>query len=224
MDNKIIELIPVTDERFLRYGKIIDSFDMQEILAWMEKEVEIPNGLTYVPREEAFMVMPIAGEIENRFFGGMTTNLGWVAGHGTRMDALEFHKCSEINMGLYDFVLLLGRREDISEDGILDTDLVEAFYIPAGVLVEMYAGTLHYAPRSYDLDRGYCVFAACLAGTNSDAPCITPKSVEDKHLAGKNKWLYAHKDSGEVQNDGAPVGMTGWNIDIEETLKSLARN
>lgn len=219
MINSKIELIPVTDERFSRYGRIVDGFNMTEVLDWMEKEVEIPEGLTYVPREEAFMAMPIAKEMEDRFFGGMTTNLGWVAGHGTILNALEYHKCSEVNMGLYDFILFLGRREDIDDEWMLDTDLIKAFLVPAGVVIEMYAGTMHYAPRSYDLEKGYCVFAACLAGTNSDAPKITPASIEDKYLAGKNKWLFAHPESGEVINDGAPVGLKGENLDLLLTLK-----
>ncbi len=234
--NQLIELIPVDDERFKEYGRIVDGFDMEPVLQWMQENVTIPEGLNYVPREEAFMEMPIARDLEYRFFGGLSTNLGWVAGHGTDLNALEYHKCSEVNLGLYDFVLFLGRRTELDEEGMLDTDLIKAFYVPEGVMIEMYAGTMHYAPRSYDLNRGYCVFAACLAGTNGDLPardllkanlpgdsCADAQgqvTLEDRHLAGVNKWLFAHPESGEVLNDNAPIGLKGVNLDLAATLRA----
>lgn len=209
---KNIELISAYDNEFKRYGRIVEGFETDSVLNWLRENVTIPSGLVYVPREEAFMKMQIAQDIENRFFGGMSSNLGYVAGHGNTLNALEFHKCSEINLGLHDFILFLALRSEIGEDGILDTKYVKAFHIPKGVMIEMFAGTMHYAPCSFDKETGYCVFAACLEGTNSDCPRISPVSIEDKHLAGKNKWLYAHPDSNEVKVDGAPVGLRGENL------------
>ena len=43
-------------------------------------------------------------------------------------------------------ILLVGRQQDITEDYTYDTDQIEAFLVPAGTAVEMYATTLHYAP------------------------------------------------------------------------------
>ena len=43
------------------------------------------------------------------------------------------------------------------EDGRLDTAKVQAFHCPAGVLVEVYATTLHYAPCSAKKGAGFRV-------------------------------------------------------------------
>ena len=78
-------------------------------------------------------------------YGGMPVQFGWCNGHNTKLNCLEYHRDSEFNLGTEDFILLLAREDDI-EGGKLDTGKVKAFRVPAGVLVEVYATTLHYGP------------------------------------------------------------------------------
>ena len=141
----------------------------------------------------------------------MPVQLGMCWGHNTKLNCLEYHRDSELNIGTGDFVLLLAKAEDII-DGELDTAKVKAFRVPAGVVVEVYETSLHYAPCQVD-DSGFRVAVVLPRGTNTDKPEITPQNEEDKWLWARNKWLLAHPDSSEAA-DGAYVGLMGENIDI----------
>ena len=100
---------------------------------------------------------------------------------------------------------------------MLDTAKVKAFHVPAGVLVEIYATTLHYAPCHCDGQKGFRVMVALPRGTNGDRPAIAVKSPEDEFLWARNKWLLAHPESSEAAN-GAYIGLTGENIDIADLI------
>ena len=142
----------------------------------------------------------------------MPVQLGWCNGHNTKLNCLEYHKDSEYNLGVSDFILLVAKQGQI-ENGVLDTSKVVAFKAPAGVIVECYATTLHYAPCSAKLGDGFQVMVALPKNTNTDMPKIEVRSFEDKRLWARNKWLLAHKDTSEAAS-GAYVGLIGENIDI----------
>ena len=127
-------------------------------------------------------------------------------------------RCSEFNLGTEDFILLLGRQQDI-EDGMLDTATVKAFRAPAGVLVEVYATSLHYAPCHADPAKGFQVLVVLSEGTNLDIDtgAYAPLQEEETFLTAANKWLLAHEESSEAQG-GARVGLKGVNIDIAADL------
>lgn len=130
--------------------------------------------------------------------------MGWCNGHNTKLNCLEYHRDSELNCGTEDFILLLARMDDIAPDGTLDTGLVKAFRVPAGVLVEVYATTLHYAPCSAAKGAGFRVLVALPKGTNGPRPDIQVLNREDSMLWACNKWLLAHPESSEAAQ-GAPL-------------------
>ncbi|HIX33063.1 MAG TPA: DUF4867 family protein, partial [Candidatus Gemmiger avium] len=107
--------------------------------------------------------------------------------------------------------------EDDMVGGRLDTANVKAFRVPAGVLVEVYATTLHYAPCSAAPGQGFQVVVVLPRGTNGPKPAITPINSEDDTLWACNKWLLAHADSSEAAQ-GAPVRLAGINVDIAADL------
>ena len=155
-------------------------------------------------------------EVSEHCFGGMPVQLGWCNGHNTKLNCLEYHRDSEFNLGTEDFILLLGRQEEIA-DGIFDTAKTKAFRVPAGVMIEVYATTLHYAPCHCDADKGFRVLVALPWGTNTDRPVMENRTAEDEILTARNKWLLAHPESSEAKG-GAKVGLTGENIDIANLL------
>lgn len=155
-------------------------------------------------------------EVSEHLYGGMPVQLGWCNGHNTKLNCLEYHRDSEFNLGTEDFILLLAKQDEL-ENGVLDTVKVKAFKVPAGVLVEVYATTLHYAPCHCDANKGLRVMIALPLGTNTDKPMISNKSSEDKRLWACNKWLLSHPDSNEAQQ-GAYIGLTGKNIDIAKLI------
>ena len=207
----------VYDPEFKPYGQIVDGMadTVQEILDVLKDAPQGP-GVDYVPEYEPLQELPAMVEISEHCYGGMPVQLGWCNGHNTRLNCLEYHRDSEFNLGTEDFILLLAKQDEI-ENGVLDTAKVRAFRVPAGVLVEVYATTLHYAPCHCDESKGFRVLVALPQFTNTDKPMISGKTSEDKLLWARNKWLLAHPDSSEARQ-GAHVGLSGENIDIANLL------
>lgn len=201
----------VYDKEFRAYGQVLTGFDARELLAAM-KAIPLPEtGTAYRPWIEALEACGIFPLLRDRAFGGLPMQLGMCWGRNTRLNCLEYHKCSEINLGAEDFLLLLALREEI-ENWRLDTAKVKAFRVPAGVPVELYAATLHFAPCHLDPETGFRVAVALPRGTNTDRPEILPACPEDRLLRARNKWLLAHPDSPQAQS-GAYVGLVGENLD-----------
>ena len=207
----------VFDPAFKRYGHVVEGLsDTVSALLEALQKTPLPEGTGYVPEEPLLQSLPAAVEISEHCYGGMPVQLGWCNGHNTRLNCLEYHRDSEFNLGTEDFILLLAKQDEI-ENGVLNTARVKAFRVPAGVLVEVYATTLHYAPCHCDEGKGFRVLVVLPQGTNTDKPMITNKSPEDKLLWARNKWLLAHPDSPEA-SQGAHVGLSGENIDIANLL------
>ena len=189
---------------------------MKELLETLDRVSPLPEGTDYVPEQPELMALPIAEELKNNAYGGMPIQIGWCNGHNTKLNCLEYHRDSELNVGVKDFILLLAKREEL-EDGALDTEKVAAYYCPAGTLVEVYATTLHYAPCSAKKGEGFKTIVVLPKGTNLARPEITVKNAEDEILWASNKWLLAHAESSEAAS-GAKVLLKGVNTDIADLI------
>ena len=214
-----MKIYSVYDPEFRHYGQIVEGMEdsIQEILAVL-KQTPVPQSPAYVAEEPALQALQAMEEISQRLYGGMPVQLGWCNGRNTKLNCLEYHRDSEFNVGTEQFILLLARQDEIV-DGMVDTAKVKAFWVPAGVMVECFATTLHYAPCHTDPEKGYQVLIALPKGTNTQKPDITPKSWEERLLWAKNKWLLAHSDSPEAA-EGAYIGLSGENIDIADLLQA----
>lgn len=203
----------VSDESFREYGKILDGFDNSDLIKRMAQIPMPASGTAYEAGIDSLEKSSVFDSYRDRGFGGMPIQIGMCWGYNTKLNCLEYHRDSEINIGEGDFVLLLAKQGQI-KDGKLDTSLVKAFRVPAGVSVEVYATSLHYAPCQVS-DDGFRVAVILPKGTNTAKPDYVAKNEEDKWMTARNKWLLAHKDSSEAL-DGAHVGLVGENIDIKE--------
>ena len=206
-------ILPISDPAFASYGKILEGYDTQELLRTLEAATPLSQGVEYVPSQPELEALPLTSLLASNAYGGMPIQMGWCNGHNTKLNCLEYHRDSELNCGTEDFILLLARMDDIAPDGTLDTGLVKAFRVPAGVLVEVYATTLHYAPCSAAKGAGFRVLVALPKGTNGPRPDIQVLNREDSMLWACNKWLLAHPESSEAAQ-GAPAVLRGENIDI----------
>lgn len=212
-----MQIYSVYDVEFKAYGQVVAGLNetVQEIFGALET-TPLPENVGYVPTDPVLQELPAAVEISEHCFGGMPVQLGWCNGHNTKLNCLEYHRDSEFNLGTEDFILLLAKQDEI-EGGILDTGKVKAFKVPAGVLVEVYATTLHYAPCHCDPAKGFRVLVALPWLTNTDRPVMENKTAEDAIMTARNKWLLAHPESDEAKG-GALVGLSGVNIDIKDLL------
>lgn len=206
----------VYDEAFRPYGRVVTGLPCNELLAAMETIPLPEDGVAYEPAIPALEQCRSFTAFRDRLFGGMPVQLGMCWGHNTRLNCLEYHRDSEFNLGTGDFILLLAKLNDV-HDMQLDTAAVTAFRVPAGVLVEIYATTLHYAPCHTDAEAGFRVLVALPRGTNTVPPAIPAPEGEALYLTACNKWLLPHPDSDEARS-GAKVGLTGCNIDIANDL------
>lgn len=210
-------ILSVYDKEFARYGQILEGYNVKEMMAALEKHTPLPtDGVDYVAGVPELEATEVAKELRDRAFGGMPMEIGYCNGVNDTMNCLEYHRDSELNLGATDFILLVGKREDMV-DGRLDTKTVKAFKAPAGVLLEVFATTLHYAPCSPKKGEGFRVMIGLPAGTNLDAPAIEKKNPEDELLLARNKWLLAHAESSEAKN-GAAVRLDGENICIKDLI------
>ena len=201
----------VSDPAFKLYGKVLTGVDTAALIAAMQTIPMPESGTAYEPGIEALETCGIYADMQNRAYGGMPIQIGMCWGYNTKLNCLEYHRDSEVNVGETDFVLLLAKQDEI-EDGKLDTSKVKAFRVPAGIAVEVYATTLHYAPCQ-TAETGFRVAIVLPKGTNTAKPDFAPQSEEDRWMTARNKWLLAHPDSGEAKT-GAHIGLTGKNIDI----------
>ena len=215
MEETDMQILSVYDEAFAPYGRVVEGYDVSGILGAL-KETPVPANVVYKPREGAIHAAPMAEEVGCALFGGMPFQLGYCNGHNTKLNCLEFHRDSEFNLGTEDFVLLIAKQDEI-RDGVLDTACVKAFRVPAGVLVEVYATTLHYAPCHTDPAKGFQVLVALPAGTNTDFRPEGGANTMDRMLWARNKWLLAHPQSDEAAQ-GAVIALKGENTDIAADL------
>lgn len=207
----------VFDKTFATYGKILEGYDFTTLLNTLEANSDKPaDSVIYVPSVDALEATKVCAELRDNCYGGMPIEIGYCNGTNTKLNCFEYHRDSEINIAADDAILLVARQQDII-DGQIDSSKTEAFLLPKGTGVEVYATTLHYAPCSAKNGEGFRVAIVLPKGTNEEKPAITPKNEEDKWLQARNKWLIAHKDTNEAKN-GAHVGITGENIDIADLI------
>ena len=211
-----MKIYSVTDPEFKPYGKVLEGYNTNELLAAMEAIPLPEEGTAYKPGIESLEACEIFEALRDRAYGGMPVQLGMCWGRNTKLNCLEYHRDSEINIGAGDFILLLAKQDEI-EDGVLDTALVKAFRVPKGLPVEVYATTLHYAPCHTCPECGFRVAVVLPRGTNTEKPAYEPANEEDNWMTARNKWLLAHPDSKEA-GKGAHIGLKGLNIDIKEDL------
>ena len=206
-----MNVLKVTDPAFGRYGRVVENVDFTGLVEELKK-TPVPGDVVYEPSVEALEALPVMEELSRVIYGEMPIQIGYCNGHNTRLNALEYHRDSEINVAAKDAVLLLGLLTDVEADHTYDTSKVEAFLVPAGTAVEIYATTLHYAPCSAD-EGGFKVGIVLPAGTNYPLE-EKHEGWEDSLITAQNKWLIGHEEGG--LDAGAHIGLVGKNLDIRE--------
>lgn len=202
----------VTDLSFRPYGRVITGCDLSGLLKEMEHTAKPQDEVIYVPSSEALERGEAALWLQDVVYGELPIQIGYCNGHNRKLNALEYHRSSEVDIAVDDLILLLGKQQDIEDDHTYDTDKVEAFFVPAGTAVELYATTLHYAPCSAESTGFRCV-VVLPKDTNLDLIEKPEPSGEAGLMTARNKWLIAHEDAGI---EGAFCGLKGVNIDLDQ--------
>ena len=205
-----MELINVCSPEFRPYGRVITGYDVDGLMKAMES-TPLPEDVVYVASVPELEALPIGAELSDGIYGQMEIQLGYCNGHNKKLNALEYHRNSEINVAVTDLVLLIGHQQDIGEDLTYDTSKVEAFLVPAGTGIEVYATTLHYAPCHVN-ESGFQCVVVLPRGTNTEIDFPMSEDGEDGLMTARNKWLIAHEDA---KIEGAFNGLKGENITLD---------
>lgn len=205
-----MEIKLVTDSAFKKYGRVITEIDFTDLVEGLMK-TPLPDEVIYKASEPELEKLPVYEEITEKLFGELPIQIGYCNGQNHDLNALEYHRCSEINVAAMDAVLILGRQQDI-EESTYNTENCEIFLLPRGSAVEIYATTLHYAPANQG-SAGFRVAIILPKGTNTDLEKKHSGEGEDAHITAKNKWLYGHPQGGLPE--GSPLGLVGENIHVE---------
>ena len=200
----------VTDPAFKAYGRVITGYDFSGLLKAME-QTPLPEDVIYIPSLPEMEALPAAKELENGIYGQMPIQIGCCNGHNKKLNAVECHRDSEVDIAVDDLILILGKQQDIEEDHTYDTSRMEAFLVPAGTAVEVYATTLHYAP-CHVKDEGFRCVIVLPRDTNLDMEPVEVKDPEDRLLFARNKWLIGHAQGGLPE--GAFIGLKGENLSV----------
>lgn len=205
-----MEILQVSHPNFKAYGRVIEGIDVSDLLDVL-KETSKPEDVVYVASDAKLEACESAKKIAYSLYGGMPIQIGYCNGSNILLNAVEYHRDSEVNVALTDMILLLGREQDIEEDNTYDTKKIEAFFIPAGTIVEVYATTLHYAPCNANGEK-FSTAVVLPKGTNTEIEKTQKNVKEDNLLFARNKWLIAHEDA---KIEGAFVGLKGENLSVE---------
>ena len=207
-----MEIKKVTDDAFSAYGKVLEGYDFSELLEVM-KDTPLPEDeVVYVPGVKAMEEATVSERLKKSAYGGLPIQVGYCNGHNLKLNALEYHRSSEVDIAASDLILLLGRQQDIQEDYTYDTAKVEGFFVPEKTAVELYATTLHYAPCQAS-EAGFRCVIVLPEGTNHELDFSVASEGEEKLMTAKNKWLIAHEDA---KIGGAFCGLKGENISLEQ--------
>jgi hypothetical protein len=199
----------ITDIRFQKYGRVIANDSYQNLIQYIDLLSVPESGNQYIADDP--LLNRIGEESSaNDIFGGIPLQYGFVNGNNTKVNSLEYHKSSEINIAVTPLVLFLGKTEDIIRN-IYDTKNLEVFFLPKDTVVELYPNTLHFSPCKV-MDEGFKCGVILPKGTNVDfKKPIHNSSEEDQLLFKTNKWLLAHKEHQAFVAQGARIGLTGIN-------------
>lgn len=206
-----MNILSVNSPEFKAYGKVIDNVDLAPLVEELKK-TPVPEGVVYEPGVEALESTETFKQLTEITYGRMPIQIGYCNGHNSMLNALEYHKDSEINVAATDAILLLGLRSEIEDDYTYNTANVKAFLLPAGTAVEIYATSLHYAPCGVN-GAGFQVAIVLPKGTNYPLQeGRVAAAGEGSLLTAVNKWLIGHPQGG--LDEGCFLGLKGENLSV----------
>ena len=210
-----VEIKPVTSPDFAPYGRVLTGYDFSELIAYMEKETPIPeSGNVYVASVPEMESLPVTQEIQKKVYGDMPIEVGYCNGRNSTWNGFEYHKGSEINVAVTDFMMILGHTWQI-ENNTYRFKNARVFYVPKGTAIEMYQTTLHLSPCRVQ-EAGFRGIVILPRGTNT--PLTEKESNADpetKLLLQRNKWVIAHPEREPLIRQGAYPGLLGENKELK---------
>lgn len=209
-----VPVLSVADPEFATYGRIVTGYDVSGLISYMEEKTSIPeNGNVYLASVPELEADPVAAKLQNSFYGEMPIQVGYCNGRNTTYNGFEYHKGSEINVAVTDFMLVLGHVWEIRDNSYRAED-AKVFFVEKGTVIEMYQTTLHLSPCRV-CDEGFKDIVVLPRGTNTPLEHKGEAAeAEGKLLLQKNKWVIAHPEREPLIRQGAHPGFIGENKEL----------
>ena len=158
----------VLDPEFKPYGKVLEGYDTEELMKAMEA-ISLPEeGTAYRPGIESLEACSIFKELQDRQYGGMPIQLGMCWGRNTKLNCLEYHRDSEINIGDGAFIL---------RSSLAPTDLLPELALDDGYI-------------RVDRAMATSIPGVFAAGDCTGKPLQVAKAVGEGHVAGLSACEY----------------------------------
>ena len=204
----------VTDPEFRAYGRVIEpgktsdsAVSAVSALITEAAKLEMPaEGASYLPSIPELESAEAMAYFTDEIYGELPIQIGCCWGRNRQMNALEWHRDSEINIAVTDFTLILAKLDDLDADGRLDSAKCRMFEVKAGEAVEIYATSLHFCPCAAD-PAGFRCVVVLPKGTNVPLD----KTPADPLLFRKNKWLICHESADGLKARGVVPAIYGEN-------------
>jgi hypothetical protein len=210
-----VKVFSVFDDEFKTFGRIHTGYDVSALVEYMKAQTSVPeSGNVYVPSVAEMESTEICGVISKYIYGDMPIQIGYCNGRNSTYNGFEYHKCSELNIAVTDFMLVLGHIWQI-EDNRFNVGDEKVFYVPEGTVLEMYQTTLHLSPCKV-CDSGFMDIVVLAKGTNTPlAEKPDSPDGEERLLLQRNKWVISHKEREPLMKQGAYPGLIGENKELK---------
>ena len=101
-----MQILSVNDDEFRKYGRVVDNVDFTALIEEL-KRTPVPAGVVYEPAVKELEALPVRLDISQIVYGEMPVQIGYCNGHNSKLNALEYHRDSEINIAATDMILML---------------------------------------------------------------------------------------------------------------------
>jgi len=208
------KILTVFDKSFAKYGTVHNNFKTDLLMGYIKKNNILQKDLVYVAdvpimrKELAAQLKPIMSSI----YGGLKVQSGVCYGNNDTLNGFEFHQGSEVYIVGADMIMMLGLAKDINwADGTYDSSLTGFYYAPAGIVIELTGGCMHWAGSQVRKSEGISVIVSLLKDTNTAIDFKVGASIKDRMLIAKNTWFIAHPECALAVNSGWHIGIKGEN-------------
>ena len=212
----------IDDPAFCRYGRIVQGIDFSDLVEAIRRETPLPDGVAYEPSIAALEATKAAKELQRQTYGELPIEVGYCNGHNYKLNAIEYHRSSEINVAATDAILIVGMQQDITDDFKYDTSRMEAFLAGGNG-----GRTLCHDAALCALQRGRRGISSrhCAAGRNElsaagearrlgGRPSCRTEQMADRTCRGRSGRRRAHragrKESGRQRVNVNNAGRAGY--------------
>ena len=105
-----MEIKKLTDPSFRKYGRIVEGIDFTDLVEAIKSKTPLPEGVAYEPSIAALEETAAAKALQKRTYGELPIEVGYCNGHNYKLNAIEYHRSSEINVAATDAVLIIGKQ------------------------------------------------------------------------------------------------------------------